>query len=142
MSAYDFGMILERVSKNGVSLASFAEAARCNRNTLSRWKNGRRKQGAIEAAPRLTKLIARRGEALLNVSLDKNRLDTICERYGISQLYIASQMWNYVDDKKGISKQAYHKAKLKGFTPERKREIEQILRNIGKELLQLSKRAA
>lgn len=118
-------MALAEVSR-GISLASVATELDRSSASISRWK-----KGLYKAPKSIRGALAKRGRFLSAVSLERYDFDWVCSEFSVKQSFIADTL--------GITRQALENGKLRGFTPERRREIERILHRLGRELLTLSK---
>lgn len=119
-------MALAEVSK-GIHLGQLAEEIDRSWASASRWKNGK-------ASPPVdfTRVLARRGRFLASASFDRYDFDWVCEEFGVKHAFIAKRL--------GITRQAFAESRANGFTAERKRDIERIVRRLGRDMLQLSRR--
>ena len=122
-------MLLQDAFENcGLKVRSFASPLNCDESTISGWLGG-----YTRANPRIFNLIEKRGKFLSKVNLSRHDYEWVCQEFGIKHTLIA--------DRLGISQQALQKQRARGLPPERLRDIEKILRNIGQRLLVIARQA-
>lgn len=121
-------MLQEVFTEYGLKPSSFMKDVGCTLSTIGDWTHGR-----TRAREEIFQAIEKRGKILQAVNLKKQDFDTVCEQFGIKKSTIAERL--------GISKQALHDQQSRGIPDDRLEKIEAIIREIGKELVKLARKA-
>lgn len=121
-------MLEEVFTEYGLRPGSFTQELNTAPSTIGGWMKGRSKPNE-----KIFLAIEKRGKILSSISLKKNDFDTVCERFGIKKSTIAERL--------GISRQALHDQQSRGIPDDRLKKIEEIIRELGRDLVKLARRA-